>query len=399
MRRRYLRRLVACMVALTAATGFVLLTGGPAAAAPGDILRTINVTPPPACGLSLGVGFDGTDLLVSTTCDTTITRVDPANGNVRGTVNIAGVLDGTIDAISWDAKDNLLWLADGSHNVYSAVLDKTTGTGVATLRFSAASFGGFPLTDGLAFDGTDDTIWYSPDVSATIFHFTETGVLLGTRPGVLGSCNNSGLVVADATSLYMGNDGCSQIWFGDKAGTTTTFFASLSGKRVEDLECDNTTFAPKSVIWSKDAFDYELNAFEVTAGQCAQGGVIPVGADVSIVKTGPPVLPRGFHITYTLTIANAGPATADNVVVTDPLPSGLRAPSATTTQGTCTVTSGTVSCSLGSLAMGQTVTIRIVAGTGPHIASPMTNTASVTSSTSDPVTANNSSTAVTVLTP
>jgi hypothetical protein len=260
-------------LALVGALALMLIGGTQMAqAAPGDILRTINVTPAPSCGVSLGVAFDGAELMTSCTSDNIITRVDPANGNVLGTIAIAGVLDGTIDAISWDAKNNFLWLADSSQNVYSAVLNKTLGTGVATFRFKHL-LGGLFFTDGLAFDGTDDTIWFSPDVSDTIYHYTQAGVLVGTRSGQLGSCGNSGLVVADATTLYMANDGCSEIWFGDKAGTTTTFFASLSGKRVEDLECDNTTFAPKSAIWSKDAFDYELNAFEVTAGQCAQGGV------------------------------------------------------------------------------------------------------------------------------
>ncbi len=28
------------------------------------------------------------------------------------------------------------------------------------------------------------------------------------------------------------------------------------------------------MIWSKDAYDYELNAFEVPKGQCAEGGVV-----------------------------------------------------------------------------------------------------------------------------
>jgi uncharacterized repeat protein (TIGR01451 family) len=396
-RKRRGRAVVTGVIVAAAVVLWSLVAVGTASAAPGSILRTINVTPAPSCGVSLGVAFDGVELMTSCTSDNIITRVDPANGNVLGTIAIAGVLDGTIDAISWDAKNNLLWLADSSHNVYSAVLNKTLGTGVATFRFQH-TLGGFAFTDGLAFDGTDDSIWYSPDVSSTIYHYTQAGVLLGTRSGQLGSCGNSGLVVADATTLYMANNGCGEIWQGDKAGTTTTFFASLSGKRVEDLECDNTTFAPKSAIWSKDAFDFELNAFEVTAGQCAQGGVVPVGADVAIVKTGPATIRRRSHIQYTLTITNNGPDTAQNVIVSDTLPPGLTSPAATTSKGTCTV-GATITCNLGSMTNAQTATVRITAVVGPHAASPLRNTATVSSSTSDPVPANNSSTATTIITP
>jgi uncharacterized repeat protein (TIGR01451 family) len=403
MKRKRRGRAVVTRTIVAAALALLsLVSVGTASAAPGDILRTINVTPAPACGVSLGVAFDGAELMTSCTGDSNITRVDRANGNVLGTIAIAGVIDGTIDAISWDAKNNLLWLADSSHNVYSAVLNKTLGTGLATFRFQHM-LGGFSFTDGLAFDGTDDSIWFSPDVSPTIYHYTQAGVLLGTRSGVLGNCNNSGLVVADATTLYMANNGCGEIWKGDKAGTTTTFFASLSGKRVEDLECDNTTFAPKSAIWSKDAFDFELNAFEVTAGQCAQGGVVNppphrATADVAIVKEGPATIRRGFHIIYRLTITNNGPRTAESVMVSDTLPPGLIGPLAFTSKGTCTV-GATITCDLGALTNGETETVRIVAKVGPHAGPILMNTATVSSSTTDPLTANNSSTATTVVVP
>jgi uncharacterized repeat protein (TIGR01451 family) len=367
----------------------VLLIGaGGAAAAPGDILRTINMTPPAGCGVSVGIAFDGSELIVSESCDNFIYRVSPADGTVLGYYAVAGLSGNGIQAMSWDAKDSLLWLESGG-TIWSAVLDKPTSTGVATPRFNPG--GGF--TDGLAFDGTDDTIWYSPDVSSTIYHYTQAGTLIGTRSGILGNCGNSGLVVADATSLYMANNGCGEIWFGDKAGTTTTLFASLAGKRVEDLECDNTTFAPKSVIWSKDAYDYELNAFEVTAGQCAQGGVVPVGADVGIVKTAPATVKYRYHIRYTLTITNNGPDTADNVMVSDTLPAGLAGPTASSTKGTCSV-GPTITCDLGSLTSGETETVTIFAEVRAQHGT-LTNTASVSSSTNDPVPANNSSTAST----
>ena len=45
--------------------------------------------------------------------------------------------------------------------------------------------------------------------------------------------------------------------------------------------------------------------------------------DLSIVKTGPPVVAAGGQLTYTLTARNDGPSAATGVTVTDQLPAGM----------------------------------------------------------------------------
>jgi uncharacterized repeat protein (TIGR01451 family) len=94
--------------------------------------------------------------------------------------------------------------------------------------------------------------------------------------------------------------------------------------------------------------------------------------------------------TWTLSVTNLGPNTAQNVVVTDVLPSRLNfgsAPGCAYNGATRTVT-----CSVSSLASGAsasfTLTTTITGKGGGWI----TNTAQVSSSTSDPNTANNSAT-------
>ena len=64
-------------------------------------------------------------------------------------------------------------------------------------------------------------------------------------------------------------------------------------------------------------------------------------------------------IEYTLVVTNDGPATATDVVVTDVLPAEVAFGSATATAGTCTEADGTITCELGDLAAGGTVTITI----------------------------------------
>jgi len=286
-----MKRLWIALVAVMALVAFGSANGirhaVPAHAATGSNLRAITVTPAPACTplVSVGIAFDGTELLVSCTGNETITRVNPVTGANLGNYVIAGILPGEgIGAMSWDAvtPGGQLWIGTANvttqkiYRIPGATLNKTLSTGLATFAF-AHTLGGYSIVDGLAFDGTDSTIWMSPDVSNTIYHYTQVGVLIGSVSGLtakLNNCGNSGIAVANATTLYLANNGCSQIYSADKpAIATTTLFATLTA-RVEDLECDNSSFAPLGAIWSKDAYDWVLNAWEVPAGQCAQGGVV-----------------------------------------------------------------------------------------------------------------------------
>jgi uncharacterized repeat protein (TIGR01451 family) len=113
-------------------------------------------------------------------------------------------------------------------------------------------------------------------------------------------------------------------------------------------------------------------------------------ADLSIVKTSAPATPIvGQPLTYTLTVSNAGPDTAEQVTVTDVLPAGLTFDSAS---APCSYenASRTVTCNLGSLTNGaqQAVDIKVL----PSMSGPISNTATVTSGISDPGGGNNSAT-------
>jgi uncharacterized repeat protein (TIGR01451 family) len=68
----------------------------------------------------------------------------------------------------------------------------------------------------------------------------------------------------------------------------------------------------------------------------------------------------GNQVTFTLTVKNMGPTNATSVVITDPLPMGLSFVSAT---GGCAEDGGTVTCNIGDLANGATITRQIVVKT------------------------------------
>lgn len=119
------------------------------------------------------------------------------------------------------------------------------------------------------------------------------------------------------------------------------------------------------------------------------------GADVAVAMTDSPD-PVRFRstLTYSIVVSNGGPDAATGVTLTDALPTQVRFVSVTTTAGTCTTgPRRTVTCSLGTVASGATVTVTITTtASQPGTA---TNTASVTSTSTDPVTTNNSDTETT----
>ncbi len=86
-------------------------------------------------------------------------------------------------------------------------------------------------------------------------------------------------------------------------------------------------------------------------------------ADVEITKTAnPTTVSYGDTVTYTLKAKNNGPGKANNVTITDPLPSGVSFVSA---DAPCLNASGTVTCQLGTLQPGDEVTLQVTVKVDP----------------------------------
>ena len=97
-----------------------------------------------------------------------------------------------------------------------------------------------------------------------------------------------------------------------------------------------------------------------------------------IVKDATIPTPLNGTVDYSLTVTNKGPDTATNVQLGDPAPAGITYLTANPSQGTCNLSPALVTCALGTIAAGQTVTIAITGratAVGSH-----TNTATVTGS-------------------
>lgn len=120
-------------------------------------------------------------------------------------------------------------------------------------------------------------------------------------------------------------------------------------------------------------------------------------AGVTISKSdSPDPVVAGQNVTYTLTVRNDGPSTATNVVVSDPVPTGLTFVSANSTQGTATLvpasgsTPATVQVNVGTMNVDApsadtdvTITVVLSVPTG-FTGSLISNTATVDSDESSP---------------
>ncbi len=122
--------------------------------------------------------------------------------------------------------------------------------------------------------------------------------------------------------------------------------------------------------------------------------------DLQIVKTpDTQTVTAGEDATFTLAVTNNGLSTADNVIVTDPLPSGMTiALPFTATGWDCSLsTTVLVDCRRATLDPGPPVSITVIATVGSGVApSPpaLTNVATVTTSTPEEVTGNNTDDAI-----
>jgi uncharacterized repeat protein (TIGR01451 family) len=141
---------------------------------------------------------------------------------------------------------------------------------------------------------------------------------------------------------------------------------------------------------SSQTFDDDLSDNLATTGATAVGS-----ADLSITKSdSPDPVVAGSQLTYTITVTNAGPSTADAVTVTDTLPAGTSFVSGVNGNGQsicALVQSATVKCDLGTIQPGTSATVYLTVLVAASVPSGtiLSNTVSVSSSTPDPNTANN----------
>ncbi len=273
LKRRYVRVALLSLI-------LVGLMAPAASAAPGDLLATVDLEMP--AGTAVAGTFDGTYYISAPALGTALYWMTPPAGTGLATLAFSKpVVDGSgnpiqMSAVAWDPGRGKLWAAAIGQAIW--LIDISGANAVGTFQFNPG-VGGSGLVDGLAYDASDDTLYFSPDVNLNVYHFslgTGGNPALGTLMNTVTPKNAagvadgavSGVVVGSDNTLYIGRDGFAEIRRVDKTtGDFISQFATTAG-RVEDLTCDPITYAPKEAILAKDAYNRLYEAFEVEPGTC-----------------------------------------------------------------------------------------------------------------------------------
>jgi hypothetical protein len=241
------------------------------------------------------VGFDGTYLYsVDLDVAQTLIQLD-TQGNGIDEIGMSGcqvpLSSGVANVIAWDPVRQVFW--GGLFGGVTQISPQQASPN-CTFWFDAAPTigGGGGDTRGLAYDPTDDSLWYVEDGISTLWHFDIPSapgdpILLGSFNPVLPACAGklTGVATGASNVLYVTVAGCSEILRYDKGTGQPLAPASIpvSGPAfgMQDLECDPVTFVGQDTdaVWIADRLSEELVAVAVAKGTCAFPGVGPVFVD------------------------------------------------------------------------------------------------------------------------
>ena len=172
--------------------------------------------------------------------------------------------------------------------------------------------------------------------------------------------------------------------------------ASCQGTVANGSPIDTSSTGTKTFTVASNDNVGNPAAASVTYNVVSGGGGGSTSADLSITLSAPARVSPGGSLTYSMTVSNVGKATAADVVVSDALPVGTVFASAAASQGTIAAppvgSNGTVTVNLGNLVSGAKATINIVATVTAAAGTVLTDTATVSATTQDLNSSNNSAT-------
>lgn len=279
--------------------------------------------------------------------------------------------------------------ANAGQEVFVAKLD-TSQTGTAQLTYGSYYGGGAGEViagyqgNSLGLDASGRVYFggltgSSTDLPVTIDAFQTSGSAFHAYFAVIDtvvSLPTSSLVF----STYIGGDKTDEILDVTTLSDGTTYLVGVTASTAGFLlsaDAQQTTNASTGAS-SQDAFVMRISP--ASAGTDLGVSMVPTPNPVAVSST----------LTYTITVVNNGPDPATGVTLTDTIPASTTLVSATPSQGSC-AGNPTVSCDIGAMASGATVTVNIAVTTG-GAAGQISNTASVTGNEVDPNNSNDNAT-------
>jgi len=227
-----------------------------------------------------------------------------------------------------------------------------------------------PVTEGAEVSYTVTVINHGPDTSVDVVVSDRLpeGVIYVSAAPSQGSCAEAqGVVTCGLGDLANGSSASAEFVVDGVAAGLITNEALVSASSVDPDLANNSAREDTTIVGAP--------------GHEPQ-------ADLSILmqdSLGPVV--EGDDITYTVTVTNAGPDSAVNVLLTYSLPEGVRFLSAAASQGTCAAAEGVLTCALGDVPSSGMATVQILVAS--EVAGLISSGAMVTSDTLDPSFANN----------
>ncbi|MEM7207536.1 MAG: chitobiase/beta-hexosaminidase C-terminal domain-containing protein [Pseudomonadota bacterium] len=285
----------------------------------------------------------------------TITNDDDAPIDTTPPAIVAQVV-GTLGDNDWYTSDlTVSWSVTDPHS--SVTVDSGCSTETVTAD-----------TDGMTFTCQASSDGGTSSDSITVKRDTTAPVLTLNSPPDGASYNLDDTVIADWSATD------------SVAGIALATGDTASGGNIDTASTGGKTY-------TVTATDDAGNSNTVTHNYTVVSASTPE-ADLSINKVDSvdPVLP-GNTLVYTITVNNAGPDLAENVVVTDTLPAGVTFVASSNCINDPT---GVPTCELGDITSGGSASYTIEVTVDASTSGVITNTASVSADTTDPDTGDNS---------
>jgi uncharacterized repeat protein (TIGR01451 family) len=326
-----------------------------------------------------------------------IDRVDPATGAVTTFPGTSSLFPNCFGApacggagADWTYGNGNIGFNENQGQIYQISI---TNGGSANPTFKLISQQPGPASsniDGAANPGLPtDLVMHKTASSQTVGDggaLTYTLTVTNNGPG-----NSSGYTISDPLPADLSNPTTTSTGCSITAGVLTCVSANPLNAGATSVPVTVTGTVPNPFVTPiTNTATVTANEQDPNPTNDTDGVTTTPQADLQMTKTASPspVVP-GTDETYTLAVKNNGPDTAENVTVSDVLPS--EATYVSSSSG-CTQAGGTVTCSATSIAPAATQTFTITTHLAGSLAHCPSNTATVTSSTVDPDPTNNSST-------
>jgi uncharacterized repeat protein (TIGR01451 family) len=412
-------------------------------AGPSDATNVVLIDTLPAEVTDISIDYDDTlgvcgyasgavtclfpDMEVGTDTSVVIrTKVDPsASGQINNTASVS---------------------ADGA--IPSQTNENTTVEGSADLAL-ISSAAPSTVVAGKSLTVTLDVTNNGPSVAKQAFvnSTLPAGTTFAGGPG----CSQLGAtIICDLGDLPVGAQVQPYFVLGVATGTTgeiSSFSSAFSTTPDPDLGNNSSEATAQAIAESDLELSKQASAAEVLAGQSVTYTIVPLDAS-AVVTVAVRILPSttgliindatvtsdsfdldetndsdavpitvntlanlnvgkiavtdpitaGARLSYLITVGNAGPSDARNVILVDTLPAGLTPVSATPTEGGPCDLSGPITCPLGAIAPGQIISVTLIVDVSSAQIEGLANSVNVGSDTAESDQTDNSATENTAVT-